>query len=173
MCCASYGGVKNAEYVGVAEDFSLDGLRILAKVVNVYDGDTLRVKVKLHKLVQYSCRLIGIDAPEMKPKKKDYTHGGVYDEEGRNEEKAAAVQSRDALIDMIGDAVVWAVFGKMDKYGRPLVTLYTRRGFRGRKNGMNVNQWMLENAYAVPYDGGTKSKYVNDHVISDGGIYIH
>ncbi len=167
MCCASYGGVKNAEYKGVAEDFSLNGLRTLVKVVNVYDGDTLRVKLKLHKPVQYSCRLIGIDAPEMKPKKKDYTHNGVCDEEGRNAEKVAAKQSRDALLDMVGGKVVWAVFGKMDKYGRPLVTLYTRRGFRGRKNSTNINQWMLDNDYAVPYDGGTKTKYVQSSRIHD------
>ena len=36
----------------------------------------------------------------------------------------------------------------MEKYGRLLATVIC--------DGVNVNTWMLENKYAVSYDGGTK-----------------
>ena len=37
-----------------------------------------------------------------------------------------------------------------EKYGRLLADVYI--------DGENMNQWMLNNNYAVKYDGGTKSK---------------
>jgi endonuclease YncB( thermonuclease family) len=38
---------------------------------------------------------------------------------------------------------------KTEKYGRILADVYC--------NNIHINQWMLDNRYAVKYDGGTKS----------------
>ena len=38
----------------------------------------------------------------------------------------------------------------MEKYGRLLADVYV--------DNIHVNQWMLDNKYAVPYDGGTKHR---------------
>jgi endonuclease YncB( thermonuclease family) len=37
-----------------------------------------------------------------------------------------------------------------EKYGRVLANVYL--------DDLHVNQWMLDNHYAIPYDGGTKNR---------------
>jgi endonuclease YncB( thermonuclease family) len=36
----------------------------------------------------------------------------------------------------------------LEKYGRILADVYC--------DGIHINQWMLDNKFALPYDGGTK-----------------
>jgi endonuclease YncB( thermonuclease family) len=132
-------------------DFSLEGQRFRAKVVSVYDGDTIRVKFRLGgKLYQMRARMAGYDSPEMKPLKT-----APY----RDEEKKAAVAARDALIDRIGGQMVHIHCGGFDKYGRLLITVYKPCGFLGLKDGFNINEWMIVEKYGVPYDGGTKKQF--------------
>jgi endonuclease YncB( thermonuclease family) len=38
----------------------------------------------------------------------------------------------------------------LEKYGRLLADVYC--------DGVNMNNWMLENKFAIPYDGGTKTR---------------
>lgn len=130
------------------KDFSFAGRRFLAKIVDYYDGDTVRV-VFLYggQLVQYKARMAGYDSPEMKPLKS---------KPNREAEKAAAVAARVALIDKVGDALVYLECGEFDKYGRLLVTVYLRDGC---DNGENVNAWMIAHGHGVPYDGGKKTPF--------------
>ena len=39
----------------------------------------------------------------------------------------------------------------LDKYGRLLTVIYI--------DGVNVNQWLIDNEYAFAYDGGTKRSW--------------
>jgi len=119
--------------------FDFDGMTVKAKCVKCYDGDTVHLCFSYRKgpPMRHRCRLLGIDTPEMNS--KDLL------------EKQAAVRARDELSSLILDKLVKVDLGKMDKYGRPLVTIY-----RGRKN---VNQHLVDRKLAVRYDGSTKLSF--------------
>jgi endonuclease YncB( thermonuclease family) len=130
-----------------AKDFSFNGETFEAKVVSVYDGDTARVKFRwAGRIIQYQVRMMGYDSPEMKPLKTKI---------GREKEIAAAKEAKKALLGQTCDGLVTIACGPFDKYGRILVTMHTEKG-------ENINQWMMNNHYGVPYDGGTKTQFVID-----------
>jgi len=148
-------------------DFSFEGHRFLAKVPEggIYDGDTLRVVFRFPlntidgrgPLMQWRARMAGYDSPEMKPSLKLANRGA---------EITAAHAAKDALTTLVnanGDGLVWIECGPFDKYGRPLVTMYTRAGPSLAENGTNINAWMMANGHGVPYDGGTKKTFAETH----------
>lgn len=124
--------------------FSFEGYKCMAYVDSVYDGDTVTIifffKGSVYKM---SCRLIGIDTPEIKTKNP--------------EEKKEAIISRDYLRSRILNKYKKVVFGKMDKYGRPLINIYDKKSFLNRKKSLN-EEMILKNL-ANPYDGGKKTLF--------------
>ena len=109
------------------------------KVIGVYDGDTITVAAFLKKDPQcykFKVRLNGIDSPEMRGSSPN--------------EKQHALQSRDALKAKIMDKIITLDITGLEKYGRILATVYYK--------GENMNEWLLKNNYAIPYDGGTKKR---------------
>lgn len=110
------------------------------KVIKVYDGDTITLAAKLpydeSPIYRFSVRLTGIDSPEIK--------GSTL------VEKELAKKSRDALNAIIFGKIVYLRNVGTEKYGRLLADVYYEN--------THINQWMLDNKYAVPYDGGTKTK---------------
>jgi len=110
------------------------------KVIKVYDGDTITVATKLpyrtSPLYKFSIRLAGIDCPEIRSKDKFESNLAKY--------------ARDKLKNIIlGKEVVLDIKG-MDKYGRCLAIVM--------HSGVSVNQWLIKNNLAVPYDGKTKPR---------------
>lgn len=118
-----------------------------ARVIKVYDGDTITVASVLpykgSRVYRFQVRLNGIDTPEMK----------TSDEA----EKAIALQAKEALKNLIYGKWVKLQNTDNDKYGRLLADVWCE--------GLNVNQWMLDQRYAVRYDGGTK------HVPADWEVF--
>ena len=113
------------------------------KVIKVYDGDTITIASKLNNstddtIYRFSVRLAGIDCAEIKSKTEF--------------EKNLAICSRDALHGKIIDKFVDLRNVSVEKYGRLLANVYC--------DGLFVNDWMLQNDYAVPYDGGKKMPFV-------------
>ena len=121
------------------EKFSLDGTRVIAKCVDVYDGDSITVVFKFNgKFQQFSIRMAGYDTPEVRTK---------------NElEKEYGLRAKQALSDKVLDKLIWINCGEFDKYGRLLGTITTM-------DGLNINNFMTANRYGYPYDGGTKKKF--------------
>tara|TARA_B100001248_G_scaffold249277_1_gene222348 strand:+ start:4011 stop:4451 length:441 start_codon:yes stop_codon:yes gene_type:complete len=118
--------------------FSLNNHKYKAKVVNVYDGDTIKVVILFHnKLTRFSLRMTGYDSPELRTKNQN--------------EKAAAIKARDALSNKINNKIIDLHCGKFDKYGRLLGTVYLEN--------LNINKWMIDNNYGYEYNGGTKQKF--------------
>ena len=114
-----------------------------AKVVKVYDGDTITVASKLpfneSPIYRFSVRLRSIDSPEIK---------------GESEKECnLAIQSRDALHTLIFGKIIELRNNGKEKYGRLLADLYY--------NEIHINKWMVDNGYAVKYDGGKKSRGVD------------
>lgn len=133
---------------GQLADFSFKGHVVHAKVVDLYDGDTLRlVFVYRGELIQYAVRMEGYDSPEMRPAK---THPN------REVEKQKAHEAKEALAGQVADRVLVAELGEFDKYGRPLAKLYLTEEPAKRSATNCVNVWMVENGYGRPYFGGTK-----------------
>ena len=110
------------------------------KVIKVYDGDTITIASKMpypnSPIFRFSVRFLGIDSPEIKAK--------------TTIEKSLAVISRDALSEKIGGKMVVLKNVSLEKYGRLLADVYL--------DDLHLNQWMINNKYAIPYDGGTKHR---------------
>jgi endonuclease YncB( thermonuclease family) len=124
--------------------FTFNNCKTLAKVVDVYDGDTCTIVFFLNKqIIKYKCRMLGYDSPEMKPLKTI---------ENRNEIIEKAKNARDFFISLLkeSDFIVDIKMGKFDKYGRILATMSNKMG--------NINELIIQNGHGVPYDGGTKLK---------------
>jgi len=151
-------------------DFSYEGLVVNGRVVSVYDGDTLRIVFRYKgELQQHNCRMLGYDSPEMKP---------PIQNKNRELEKNAALLAKAALEKLVNQtrSYVKVECHGFDKYGRILVVLYSRnRCWCGTNfKEYNINKYMIENGFGVPYDGGTKSSFnnSNDDELSSSRILV-
>jgi micrococcal nuclease len=110
------------------------------KVIKVYDGDTITIASVLpnttEPIYRFSIRLNGIDTPEIRGKTQ--------------EEKELAIQVRDALYEKIYGKMVELRNVGNEKYGRVLAEIYL--------DGENINQWLVDEHFAVAYDGGKKHR---------------
>ncbi len=102
-----------------------------AVIVSVYDGDTVRADIDLGLGIWcrgQTLRLYGIDAPELR--------GG---------ERIDGLATRDALRELIldRDVILRTHKDARGKYGRWLADIY--------RNGVHVNQYLINAGLAVPY----------------------
>lgn len=110
------------------------------RVIKVYDGDTITVVSKIKGLkkspiYKFQIRLNGIDTPEIKTKNQ--------------EEKEIALKIRDMLSDKILGKDIVLKNIQTEKYGRLLCEIYLDK--------LHINQWLIDQKYAVPYTGGKKN----------------
>jgi micrococcal nuclease len=123
------------------------------QVIKVYDGDTITIATKLpfneSTIYRFSIRLNGIDTPEIKSKNED--------------EKIMAKQVRDSLSNLIMNKFITLKNIETEKYGRILADVYF--------NDLHINNWLVENRYAVKYDGGTKKSPSSWSKYRETGIY--
>ena len=103
----------------------------MGKVVKVYDGDTFHVAADdgTGHPCRFMVRMYGYDSPELR------TDGGST--------------AKNALESRILNKIVHIEVHKVkEKYGRVLATIYDGQ--------VNINKWMMERGYGIPYDGGKK-----------------
>ena len=111
------------------EDFKYHYKAILT---GVYDGDSCTVSLDLGCFTwrhSQKIRLMNINAPEI-----------------RGHERPLGLEARDALRELlpIGTELILNTYlDRDDKYGRLLAVIY--------KDGLNVNDWLVSNGYAVPF----------------------
>lgn len=118
--------------------FSLKNYKVKGRVTKVYDGDSITLIFPLFESVyKWKCRLLGIDTPELR------SHNET--------EKNNAYKIRDILRNKILNKLVEIECHEFDKYGRLLVNIYCEDCY--------INDWLIENKYAVKYYGGTKSDW--------------
>ena len=110
------------------------------KVIKVYDGDTFTIAAKLPNtdlpIYRFTVRLNGIDTPEI--------HGKTA------HEKELAIAARDALYKLIYGKIIELRNTQTEKYGRILADVYI--------DNLHVNDWLIQQKFAIPYDGGTKTR---------------
>jgi micrococcal nuclease len=111
-----------------------------ARVIKVYDADTITIAAKLpyetSSLYRISVRLKGIDAPEIKGSSA--------------EEKTMALEAKEFLISMVLNKTVRLENKENEKYGRLLADVFL--------GNIHINDLLLKERFAIPYDGGTKLK---------------
>jgi len=146
-------------------EFSLCGMSLNGKVVELYDGDTCKIILPLNNVFyKFDCRLCGIDTPEIKPS---------LTKPNREKEIVMAKTARNELLKLIclnnkcleninitkkkiettlkeNKNLVTVKCLEFDKYGRLLVELY------GTNQTKSFNKILVDKNLAVEYDGGTK-----------------
>jgi len=108
-------------------------------VTKVYDGDSITIESSIPGMIHdtkylFKVRLNRIDTPELRT--------------NNEEEKEIAILARDALNNKILNKNILLKNISMDKYGRLLCDIFL--------DNICINDWMIENRYAVPYFGKTK-----------------
>ncbi len=129
--------------------FSFAGLQSDAKVVNVYDGDTLTIGFYYNNApIKLKLRMEGYDSPEIKPLKSIPDH---------DLHKSCGLYAKTRLESLVYGKIVRVHVndGKNDKYGRLLGKIYLH-------SGECVNDIMMSEGYGKPYNGGTKAIYTSD-----------
>jgi len=134
--------LKIIEKLKKYKPFNLIDYTTWVRVVEVYDGDTMKVIMNYRGNVdQWTVRMNGYDSPEMKPAKSN---------PNREKEKEAAQRARQALLEYTIKPIFLKIIG-FDKYGRLLAEAYQGK--------IHINQWMIKNGFGYPYDGGKKKEF--------------
>ena len=163
--------IMNCTYDNTPE-FSLCGLLLQGRVLSLYDADTCKIALPLSNVntgifYKFTCRLNGIDTPEIKPRK---------DKPNREQEIIWAKKARAELLRLVCEDSLSSNFDNLDikkeevnnilnknkkiitvkcsewdKYGRLLVELYNVND-----NTKSFNDILVEKQLAVKYDGGAK-----------------
>ena len=124
-----------------------------ASVLKVIDGDTIEVDFDLGFgvwLRNQRIRLDGIDTPESRTSDK--------------EEKVRGTLSKEKLKEILGKEIrVTTKIDPNEKYGRILGVLVNDKG-------INVNQWLIENNYAVKYSGENKELVQEQHKLNAAAL---
>lgn len=138
--------------------FSLKGLKTYARVIDVYDGDTITVVIDINNFfLKFKCRLNGIDTCEIRSK--------------NIQNKQLAIQARNRLFNLItyhtldelcnkkeiidfldnNTSIIWIHCLDFDKYGRILIDCYSTAD-----EPKSFSQILIDEKLAYSYDGETK-----------------
>ena len=149
--------------------FSLKDVKTYARVIDVYDGDTITIVIDLNGFfLKFKCRLNGIDTCEIRSKNAP--------------NKQLAIQAKNRLFNLITNhtldemynkkelidyfdkniSIVWVHCLDFDKYGRLLIDCYS-----SPDEPKSFSQILIDEKLAYAYDGETK--LTEDQQIS----YLH
>lgn len=123
--------------------FSFDNIETQAKVLKIYDTDTLTIAFIFNESpIKINIRLTGIDAPELKS--------------DIDAEKQACILGRDKLKELLLDKIVNVKLYEFDKYGRVLADVYI--------DEIHINQYLLKYNYVREYSGGKKFEWTKEEL---------
>ena len=143
--------------------FSLNGTNTWARVVDVYDGDTITIVLPIcGSMYKFHTRIFGIDTSEMKSKIQKNKDGAVC---ARNrmiqlvtgcdatQVTPTSFKCRKDIREFFktGTYMIWVTCMDFDKYGRVLVNIYD-----GPSKNNDYAQILIQDQLAYPYFGGTK-----------------
>ena len=132
--------------------WDLKDKKVQAKIIKVYDGDTVWASFYLHnKIYRFNIRLYGIDTPEMKPPK---------DQENREKEIELSKLAKKYLEKLVLNKIITLELLGKEKYGRLLGKIYLKHGYLCFSTYLDVNKDMVDKDHAYEYYGKTK-KNVN------------
>ncbi len=150
-------------------EFSLCNMVLMGKVVECYDADTCKIVLSVqNNIYKFTCRLNGIDTPEIKPRKDKPNRDNeiLWAKRARSELLKMIINNdcfnnleikKDEVINILKDnkKLVKVKCLEFDKYGRLLIELYNNDEEEIIFN-KSFNSLLIEKNVAVAYDGGTK-----------------
>ena len=118
----------------------------VVEINRVLDGDTIDVTIDLgfDLYKKERVRVAGVDTPEKRTRNLEEKELGIHATNWLKEKLEGAVAGDDDLV------IRTELVGGVGKYGRLLGWLYIGDG------DVSLNEQMIEEGYAHPYDGGTK-----------------
>lgn len=123
--------------------FTLDKFSTYAKVVKVYDGDTIHVVFEYFgNFYRWNCRIAHVDTPELRTKNA--------------EEKKLGYLVKQKVEELLLNKIVYIHCFEFDKYGRLLVEVMLPDSTE------KLHEWLIRNNYAKAYEGGTKDEWCKD-----------
>jgi micrococcal nuclease len=133
----------------------------VSSLEKVVDGDTIDVTLDLgfDVCTRQRVRLLGIDTPESRTSDKEEKKFGLLSKKKLKEWCLKAVESEKDDIEI---ELRCPERDSRGKFGRILAEVWVS------ENGewTNVNKWMCENGYAVPYVGQNKKDVEELHMIN-------
>jgi len=144
-------------YGGNTPELSISGINTYGRVVDVYDGDTLKIVLPVYNsYYKFTIRLSGIDTCEIKSKNIELKNYGI---KARNRilKLITNIDANDTttkndiktILD-INVYLVWIECLNTDKYGRVLANIYKD------KNMESFSNILLNEKLAYNYEGKTK-----------------
>ena len=124
----------------------------VAKIFDIYDGDTITVGVELGFDVQVTMklRLFGIDTPELK-----------------GNERPEGIKSRQKLVELVSDAgddlFMQSIKDRTGKYGRYLAILWDSKKIQ------SLNAYLVANGFAEQRDYARKGE--SELIFSNNPVY--
>ena len=128
--------------------FSFENIITKAKVVDVYDGDTITIVFYHNDIpIKDHFRMYGYDSPEMKP---------LLSLPNRTEHIEYAKRAKEKLSELVLNKIVWIKFMKKEKYGRLMGVVYndSKKFIDNYEN--SINKFMVDNKFGKEYYGGKK-----------------
>ncbi len=124
----------------------------VTKIKKVLDGDTIDVVIDLgFDLAKTErVRIAGVDTPEKRTRNLEEKALGLDATNWLKDKLTQTIKGEDELV------VRTELVGGVGKYGRLLGWLYVG------DSDVSLNEQMIEEGYAWPYDGGTKQKNFED-----------
>ena len=124
----------------------------VVKINRVVDGDTIDVTIDLGFSLtkKERVRIAGVDTPEKRTRNLEEKELGIDATNWLKEKLTDAIKGDDDLV------IRTELVGGVGKYGRLLGWCYIG------DNSVSLNEQMIEEGYAWPYDGGTKQKNFED-----------
>jgi len=118
------------------------------KINRVVDGDTIDVTIDLGFSLtkKERVRIAGVDTPEKRTRNLEEKELGIDATNWLKEKLTDAIKGDDDLV------IRTELRGGVGKYGRLLGWCYIG------DNNVSLNEQMITEGYAWPYDGGTKQK---------------
>lgn len=158
--CHSHSETLENSSFSNLKKFTFDGLTTKAKIVDVYDGDTVTIVFFYNgNPVKYAFRIIGYDAPEIKPKRMT---------PNRELHCEAAICVRNFLKERILGKVVWIKFSHEEKYGRLMGDIYLMRSdnekYFSDANNVCISRLMINLGFGKEYNGGHKCDFTCDEL---------
>ena len=118
------------------------------EINRVVDGDTIDVTIDLgfDLYKKERVRVAGVDTPEKRTRDKEEKELGIDATNWLKDRLEAAIDGEEDLV------IRTELVGGVGKYGRLLGWLYIG------DQELSLNEIMITEGYAWPYDGGTKQK---------------
>ncbi len=126
------------------------------KITRVVDGDTVDAEVDLgfDTFIKDRIRLMGLDTPESRTRNKKEKALGL----------AAKAYLKELLRENKGDIILRTSKEGKGKFGRILGKFKIYDAKVDRET--TLNEWMIENHYAVAYHGQSKEDIANEHLVN-------